>query len=341
MNIREIATLAETSVATVSRVINNDDYVSDETRKRVLEVIESTGYKPNLVGRALRSQRSGKILVLLPSISNPYYSRVLQGVEHRASAFGYDTLACITHRDPGSETRYLDFLRTKQVDGVIGFTSSLSAEKILKFAMKYPYVQCGARTSGTGICYTCIDNVAAAEEAIEYFIKTGHTRIAFVNGMFDRPYEQDREVGYKNMLLKYNIPFRKEYLLGCDYNYSSGYDSCKTLMSLPEPPTAIFTSSDQTAAGVTKYLLKVGKTPGKDVDVIGFDGTYLSDMYTPAISSVDQPGYDMGKTSFDLLYERITDPKSIIKRVVMSHKITHKETTRPLPDADKSPASKR
>ena len=331
MNIKDIAALAETSVATVSRVINNDDYVSDETRRRVLEVIESTGYKPNLVGRALRSQRSGKILVLMPSISNPYYSRVLQGVEHRASAHGYDTLACITHRDPASESRYLDLVRTKQVDGAISFTITMPEDKLVRFAAKYPYVQCGARTIGSSISYTCIDNVAASQEAIEYFIQPGHARIAFVNGWFDRPYEQDREAGYKTALQKHGIPFREEYLRGCDYNYTGGFDACRELMALPEPPTAIFTSSDQTAAGVTKYLLKIGKMPGKDVDVIGFDGTYLSDMCTPAISSVSQPGYDMGKTAFDLLYERICDPKAITKHVVMSHTLAHRETTHPLP----------
>ncbi len=331
MNIKDIAALAETSVATVSRVINNDDYVSDETRKRVLEVIEATGYKPNLVGRALRSQHSGKILVLMPSISNPYYSRVLQGVEHRASAHGYDTLACITHRDPACEARYFDLVRTKQVDGAISFTSTMPEEKLARFAAKYPYVQCGARAVSTSICYTCIDNVAAAEEAIGYFVKAGHTRIAFINGWFNRPYEQDREKGYKNALAQNNLPFREEYLRGCDYTYAGGFDACRELMTLPEPPTAIFTSSDQMAAGVTKYLLGVGKMPGKDVDVIGFDGTYLADMCSPAISSVSQPGYDMGKTAFDLIYEQITDPNFVIKRVVMAHSLSLKETTRPLP----------
>lgn len=332
MNIKDIAALAETSVATVSRVINNEDYVSSETRKRVLEVIEASGYKPNLVGRALRSQRSGKILVLMPSISNLYYSRVLQGVEQRASAKGYDTLACVTHRTPASESHYLDFVRTKQVDGAISFTITLPEEKMVRFAAKYPYVQCGARTFSSKICYTCIDNVAAAEDAITYFIETGHTRIAFINGVFGRPYELDREEGYRLALEKHGIPFREEYLRGCDYNYTCGYDVCKELMALPEPPTAIFTSCDQTATGVVKYLLKTGKTPGRDVDVIGFDGTYLTEICTPSISAIKQPGYNMGKTAFDLLYEQITDPNFVTKRVVMGHTLELKETTRPLPE---------
>lgn len=331
MNIKDIAALAETSVATVSRVINNDDNVSAETRKRVLEVIKATGYKPNLVGRALRSQRSGKILVLIPSISNPFYSRVLQGVEHRASANGYDTLSCITHRDPAVEARYLDLLRTKQVDGAISFTISMPENKLLKISEEYPYIQCGARPWSPNIACVCIDNVAASREAIEYFIHTGHSRIAFINGAFKRPYESDREKGYKEALMENGIPFRCEYLCYCDYDVMGGYDSCQKLMTIAEPPTAIFTSCDQTAAGVCKYLLMNGKIPGKDVDVIGFDGTYLADMCTPAISAIRQPGYDMGKTAFDLLFEKITDPNAVVKRIVMLHTLVHKETTRPLP----------
>lgn len=329
MNIKDVAALAETSVATVSRVINHEDNVSDETRKRVLEVIEANDYKPNLAGRALRSKRSGKILVLIPSISNPFYSRVLQGVEQRASARGYDTLICITHRSPDREVHYMDMVRTKQIDGAIGFTSSLTVERLNRFAAKYPYVQCGAALRSANITYTCIDNVAAAEDAVEYFIRSGHTKIAFINGQFGRPYETERELGYRNALERNGIPFREEYLCDCDYNYTGGYDCCKKLMSLQEPPTAIFTSCDQTAAGTTKYLLENGKIPGKDVDVIGFDGTYLSNMCTPTISTVDQPGYDMGKTAFDLLYERITDPSTVIKRVLMAHTLSLKDTTRP------------
>lgn len=333
MNIKDVAALAETSVATVSRVINCEENVSAETRKRVLEVIESTGYKPNLVGRALRSQRSGKILIMLPSIANPFYSRVVQGVEHLATANGYDTLACITHRDPDCELHYLDLVRTKQVDGVIGFTTSLSYDKLSQFAAKYPYVQCCARTSGVNVTYTGIDDVAAAADAINYFVKTGHTRIAFVSGMYGRHYEQDRETGYRQALEINKIPFRPEYLISSDYDFRDGIDACQKLMELPDPPTAIFACSDQIAAGVIKYLLKIGKQPGQDVDVIGFDGTFIADMYAPSISTVKQPGYELGKTAFNLLQEIIADPRAVTKRVIMNHSLILNETTRPLPGA--------
>lgn len=340
MNIKDIALLAETSVATVSRVINNEDNVSPETKRRVLKVIETTGYQPNMVGRALRSQKSGKILVLLPSIANPFYSRVLEGVENRARAKGYDTIACIAHRDAAVEARYLDLLKTKQVDGAISFTIATPEKKLQEISENYPYVQCGARTRSPNIPCVCIDNVAAVWEVVSYFVETGHTRIAFINGAFSRTYEAEREQGYREALAAHDLPFRKEYICYCDYDAMGGYYACEKLMTMADPPTAIFTSSDQTAAGTCKYLLTHGKQPGKDVDVIGFDGTFLSDMCTPAISAVEQPGYDMGKTAFDLLYERMSDPNCVVKRITMLHTLVHKETTHSLPKSKDKAATK-
>ena len=331
MNIKNIAALAETSVATVSRVINGEENVSPETRKKVLEVIEATGYKPNMVGRALRSQKSRKVLVLLPSIANPFYSRGLEGVENRASSKGYETIICITHRDPAIEARYFELLKTKQVDGAIGFTIASSESDLLEISENYPYIQCFYRLRSPRFSCVCIDDVAAARDAVSYFIQTAHTRIAFINGPFSRAYEKQRAEGYRQALEENGIPFREEYLVYSDYDVLCAYEACEKLMTLPEPPTAIFTASDQMAAGVCKYLLSHGLQPGKDVDVIGFDGTFLSDMCTPALSSVKQPAYEMGKTAFDLLYERMSGLDTVAKCVTMMHTLLLKETTRPLP----------
>ena len=258
--------------------------------------------------------------------------RLLQGVEHRASCRGYDTIVCITHRDPAVELRYLDLLKTRQVDGAIGFTAAMPEESLSKLSKEYPYVLCCARPRCRNISCVCIDHQAAAKDATEHFIRTGHTRIAFINCCSGRTYEAEREQGYKEALAENDIPFCQEYLQHTDYNVTDGYEACKILMALEEPPTAIFCNSDQLAAGACKYLLKSGKMPGKDVDVIGFDGTFLADMCTPALSTILQPGYDMGKTAFDLLYDQITDPKSVVKRISMQHTLIHKETTHPLPE---------
>ncbi|MEA4969652.1 MAG: LacI family DNA-binding transcriptional regulator [Candidatus Pelethousia sp.] len=335
MNIKDIAVLAETSTATVSRVINGDAHVSADMRKKVLEVIELTGYKPNLVGKALRSQRSNKLLVLLPTIVNPYYSRVLQGVEQCASIHDYDTVIAITHRDPETERRYLSLASTKQVDGVVTFTSSLSDEDIYAYSKEFPIVQCGA-SSGLISC-SCIDNVKASYDATEFLIRLGNRRIGLLNGPYRRTYEVDRENGYRYALIDYGIPVIPEYIASCDYTFTDGIDCCAELMQLPEPPTAIFTSYDISAAGAIKQLLKLGLTPGRDVDVIGFDGTYISAMYSPEITTVEQPGYELGKAAFDLLLEKIEKPDAMVKKIIMPHKLIIRESTRSMPAEDVPP----
>ncbi|MEG0751244.1 MAG: LacI family DNA-binding transcriptional regulator [Oscillospiraceae bacterium] len=332
MNIRDVAVLAETSTATVSRVINEDPHVSEEIRKKVLEVVELTGYKPNLVGKALRTQKSGKLLVLLPTIQNPYYSRVLQGVEQSASVQGYDTIIAITHRDPEIEKRYLILASTKQVDGVITFTSACSDEDVLNYSHQFPVVQCGA--SSTMVSCACIDNVKASYEATEYLLHLGNKRIALLKGPYGRAYEVERENGYRYALLDNGLQVNQAYIVPCDYSYTDGFDCCDELMKLPEPPTAIFTSYDLSAAGAIKKLLKLGLVPGKDVDVIGFDGTYISAMYSPDITTVEQPGYELGKAALSLLLEKIDNPDSMVKKIIMSHKLTIRESTKSLPPAE-------
>lgn len=332
MNIKDIASLAETSVATVSRVINCDEHVAENTRKRVLEIIATTGYKPNLVGKALRAHRKGMILVLLPSISNPYYSRVLEGVEHRASAGNFDTLECITHRDYETEKRYLGLIKSGQVDGIILFTSTLGDNELDTFAASFPIVQCGANADNIAhISFACIDNLAASDEAVSYLVALGNEKIALINGPFGRPYEIDRRKGYERALNRAGIEVDERYIVGSDYYHPDAYDACKTLMALSDPPTAIFCGCDLMAAGAIKYLLELGIEPGKEVDIIGFDGTYLSDLTTPSVTCVEQPGYEMGKTAFDLLRERIEDRNSISKKVVMPHKLVIRNSTRPMP----------
>lgn len=329
MNIRDIAVLAEVSTATVSRVINGDPHVSDETRAKVMEVVELTGYRPNLAGKALYAPKRNKVLVLLPTIQNPYYSRMLQGVEQSASFHGFDTLVAITHRDPEVEKRYFSLAATNQVCGVITFTYASTDEEILNYNKEFPIVQCGA-SSSTVSC-ACIDNIQASYEATKYLIALGNKRIAFFKGPYGRPYEIERESGYRYAMMDSGLAIRREYILPCEYTYTDGFNCCNELMNLPEPPTAIFALFDIAAAGAIKKLLKLGYVPGKDIDVMGFDGTFISGMCSPDITSIEQPGYELGKAAFSLLLEKIEHPETAIKKLVMAHKLLIHESTRPMP----------
>ncbi len=245
MNIKDIAELAGTSVATVSRVINCEETVAEETRKRVLDIIASTGYKPSLVRKALRSHKKGTILALLPTIAHPYYARVIEGVEKRATENNYDVLMCTTQRDPDTERRRLGLIESRQVDGIMLFTSALADADLNAFAGRYPVVQCGANAENiANISFACIDNVAASDEAASHLFKLGNRDIALINGPFGRPYEIDRREGYMRAHARANIRVNPEYLAASDYDHADAYMACKRLLALKNPPTAIFCGSD-------------------------------------------------------------------------------------------------
>jgi DNA-binding LacI/PurR family transcriptional regulator len=256
----------------------------------------------------------------------------VEGIEHQADANGYDTLVCITRRDIETERRYSDMVRVGLVKGLVFFTSTIDDQELESVAREYPVVQCGAYVlSSKHISYVCIDNVSASFEAVSHLIALGNRRIAFINGPFKRPYENDRLDGYLKALERNGIHPAGEYIEASDYTHFDAYEACRRLMSLENPPTALFCCSDQMAAGAMKLMMEKGLRIGGDIDVIGFDGTFMSEMYTPSISCVEQPGYDMGRTAFNLLRERVEDKKAIVKKVVLPHRLVLRQSTKSKP----------
>lgn len=330
MNIKDIARLSGTSVATVSRVLNGDSQVTEKTRQKVLKVIEETGYKPNYVGRSLRKLSSKKLLIMLPTISNPFYSEIVEGFEDKAMAEEYGVLLAVTHRKAKKEREYYELLFTKQVDGVASFIPVIGYDEINEIAKEYPFVACcwngGSEVNAN---YVCIDNTKAVYETVKYLAELGHTKIAILNGNFpERLYERERESGYIKALKNLNFPIRKEYMVTCDYDHQAAYEKTAELMALPDPPTAILTLSDDRAAGVIKYLNENGFTPGVDVDVVGFDNNPISQATTPDITTVAQPRYEIGKLAAELLLEQIEDHKKPFKGIILSHELIIRGSTR-------------
>ena len=330
MNIKDIARLAGTSPATVSRILNEDMRVSPQTRENVLKVIEQTQYKPNSLGRNLRSRSSKKLLMMLPTIQNPFYSDIFFSFEEYARQNGYSVLIAVTNRDPEIERLYFDVLFTKQVDGVACFLPTISFEEIQRIASEYPFVACCWRGfSELDINYVCIDNERAVYEAMQYLIRLGHRRIGVFNGNYTgRMYEVEREKGYRKALEAAGIPYVPELSVICEYNHRAGYEATKKLMALKKPPTAIMSLSDDRAAGAIKYLVEHGIRPGVDVDVMGFDDVMVSEVVTPTLTTVAQPRHAIGREAAALLLSRIEDAAAPNKGVILSHKLIFRDSTR-------------
>lgn len=325
--IKDIARLANTSVATVSRVINGDQNVSEALKKRVYDVIEETGYVPNFVGRNLRTSKSYKLLVILPDIANQFYSEILKGIEEQAGHCGYDVLTSITHLNTEIESRYLDMVKTRQVDGIISFYTAMDSDKIRDLAGTYPYVQACEPDMEAGSSYVMIDNEKAAYDAVTYLIEKNYQNIGMISGTFYRNSEKAREAGYRKALQAAGLAVYPDNIRHASYDYMTGYEECTKLLEQKEPVSAVFAVSDVVAAGAVRSVIDHGLVPGRDVGIIGFDNTSLSEIYNPSITTVAQPRHDIGTIAVDLLMERINDIHAISKGIVLPHHIVYRQST--------------
>lgn len=328
MKIKDIANLTGLSVATISRVMNNHPNVSPETREKVETAIAETGYVPNFLGRNLRVSKTHKILIILPTAGNPFYSEILEAIQEQANHSEYTILIGVTNEDPTLENKYMEMLTTKQVDGAITFLSKYDKYALTQWASQYPLVQCCEYTEGAQITNISVDNEQGAYDAVSYLIRKGHTRIGAIRGQLYFASESDRTAGYKRALEQAGIKYRSEYCHIADYSPEGGYRGAKALMALEEPPTAIFGYGDTISIGVIKALsemgkIKIGRTDGvRNVAVIGFDDIQLSGMLSPTLSTVYQPKYELGKKSFRLLMDQIN--KGSENKECYSIKLMHK-----------------
>ena len=327
MKIVDIARMAETSVATVSRVINNDPHVRPETRKKVQQIIDDTKFVPNSAGKNLRQSKSKKILAVLPTITNPVYSLLIKGLSDRAKANGYSIVIGVTDRTPEKEKEYLDMLKTRSVDGVVVFATTLSTAYIESISEKWPIVSCLTPIKGGNVSYCCIDDTSAAYDATKYLISLGHKRIAVIRNTF-KPISQDgRDAGYRRAMEEAGLDIHEQEMFYCEESRQI-YDVIATLLNKADKPTAIFSFSDMIAIPAIKCLSEKGMHVGLDIDVVGFDNIEFSAFSEPSLTTVSQPLYQLGTSAFELLYERIEDEESVAKGIIFPHRLVIRESTR-------------
>ncbi len=327
ITIKEVAKAAQVSVATVSRVLNHDKNVSEKTRIHVAKVIEDLGYTPNILGRNLRRKNTGRILVLMPSLSNQFLSGVIRGMETEAGKRGLQVIISATHNNREIEKGYLEMLPNRSVDGIILLGSTLGAEELEQQGKEYPLVMCSEWSEGTPLSAVGIDNRKAGYDAVMALTEGGRRRIAIISN--EEVYSARlRTEGYCQALMQRGIQIRKEYIINhYEYTYRAGMGACRKLMDLSEPPDAIFAVSDELAAGVVKELLSRGIMPGQEVDVLGFDNTTMSQIVTPTISTVSQPRKKIGAAAVALLAEKIENLEAPSRLVLLPHELVLREST--------------
>jgi len=324
--IKDVAKHANVSVATVSRVINNTDIVQEKTKQKVLSAIKALNYSPNLLGRDLRRLETKKVLVLLNTISNQFYSRVVKGIEEKALEFGYTVMVCMTHGDAEIEKGYLQMLKTKLVDGAIMLTTEQDGKLLTKELNGVNVVQACEPCHEFITPTVSIDNEAAAYDAVSYLIKNKHKNIAFFGAGYIYQSSKQREMGYLKALGDNGIEKNEEWVFHEGFSFNAGIRATTTLIAKAKMPTAIFCVSDSCAAGVIKTLVKNNIKVPSEISVMGFDNTQLSQICTPTITTVKQPQYEIGYQAMELLLDKMNNINLENKNIILDYSIVERES---------------
>lgn len=310
-NIRAVAKKAGVSVATVSRVLNHPETVSESTKKNVLLVMEQLNYIPNSLARGLALNKTNTIALLIPNILNPKHMEIAKGVEDVAHQKGYNTLLCNTEGKKDKEEEYINILVNKKVDGIIFSNCLLSDVDIGDLIdQKVPLVIIGKKSKKTIMNSIYTDYFSGAYEAIKHLIEIGYEAIALISGPKWQDENVDKLKGYKKALDESNIKVDKKYIIEGDNDVDGGYLAAKKLMSMNKPPQAIFATNDLMAIAALDAARDLNKKVPEDVAVVGFDNISMASLVAPKLTTVAQPMYKMGLLAARLLFDNIESDAS-------------------------------
>jgi LacI family transcriptional regulator len=309
MNLKDIARMAGVSTATVSRVINRSGPVSAKTARKVLRIIEESGYVPDTIAKSLRMGQTKTVGFVVPDISNPFFPEVLNGAEAVCADYGYTIILGNTNEDIACEAKVVRSLRQQRADGLLMILVDESGGT-LRQALSgadsdLPIVFIDRHIEGFLYDSVIIDNEVGTSQATKHLLELGHTRIAIVHGPITTTPGVGRLRGYQAAMEAAGVPVNPEYVLEGDFRTESGYELSRQLMSLADPPTAIIGGNNLMTMGIFRYLRDMDVPVPDRVSLIGFDDFPLAAYLSPPLTVVDRPMSDMGRLAADLLLSRI------------------------------------
>jgi DNA-binding LacI/PurR family transcriptional regulator len=328
-NMKQIAKMANVSLGTVSHVINASARVREPLRKRVMDAVDTLGYQPSQLARGLRRDKTDMIGMIIPDITNPFFPAVVRGAEDVAFSGGYRLILCNTDNDHGKELAHLKALRSYLPAGLIVIPSDFSDLT----AQAESYRKAGAAL----VCVDRLprdwigDSVTVANEkgaysAIHFLIQLQHRRIAMITGQLHLTNAQQRLTGYKRGLREARIAVQQNYIHETALDEEGGYSKGLILLHMSPRPTAIFAHNDMIALGVLLAIKEVGLRCPEDISLVGFDNLDFAKTTSPPLTSVQQPGYQLGATAARMLLDRVAGYSGPAKHSVLQTELIIRES---------------
>lgn len=310
--IKDVAKDAGVSPSTVSRVINNHDRISPETKKKVKESMDKIGYYPNVIAQNLVNQESRTLGLVMPysteeAFADPFYAEVLRGIGAVAQENNYSILliTCDDEEDDELEAG-LKAVRSKKVDGLLLLRSRQDDPLIKKLTeLDIPFVVLGRPRDETGVHWVNNDNIKASKKVVEHLINLEHQKIGLVTGDKEYIVYEDRLKGYKKALAENNLEYNKDWVIRCDGSKESARQATLKLLEENSELTAIFAADDVMAYGVVKALKELELSVPGDIAVVGFNNNPFSGLVSPPLTTVDINTYQLGITSTNRLIKLI------------------------------------
>ena len=316
VTIIDVAAEANVSYGTVSRVINHDVHVKQETRDRVLQTMLRLGYVANRQARSLAGGRTNNIGVLIPDLGTGYIGEIIRGIDAELGLSDLDLILYTTQRTASKEANYVTNLATGMVDGLILVLPRSPADFIgILTKQNFPFILIDHQGIGPDCPAVGAANWQGGFTATEYLIKLGHQRIGFITGWMDLGCALDRLDGYRSALRTNHIPDAPELIYEGTFFQPDGFTGASILLDLPNPPTAIFASNDVMAMGVMDAIRHRGLRVPDDVSVIGFDDIPQASLIRPALTTVRQPLEKMGRVATQMLLELLNKSQKKIGRI--------------------------
>ncbi|KAJ50534.1 LacI family transcriptional regulator [Clostridium tetanomorphum] len=328
ISIKEIAKLSGVSVATVSRVLNNNGRFSEETRKKVMDIVNKFNYQTNMVAKSLRTSKSNIIGVIVPDITNEFFAGLVLAIESYCFPKGYSVFVCNTNEDETKENAYFTDLASKGVDGLIYISGK--SDKISKDSDFYntPIVCIDRKPniSNDVICITS-DNYKGGLMATETLIQKGCKNILILRDYRRLSSGNMRYLGYKHALEKHDIKFKEELIIDVKVSFDSAKNAVIDLIKKGIKFDSIFACTDWLAMGAIAALKENNINIPDEIKIIGFDNISIAKYSHPKISTIEQNKNEMGKTAAKVLLDIIEDRTKKIDDLVLPVNLILRETT--------------
>jgi len=329
MSVKKIAKAAGVSTATVSRVLNGSDKVRESTAKRVMKVVEEMNYRMDHVARRMKVKQTDSqvIALVITDIDNPFFSSVAKGVENVASKNKLVTMICNTNENPEKERFFLNAMLSEKVSGAIIVPTTGNLDFFQELVEEgFPMVMVDRKPKGLKIDSVSLNNRKGGYEAVSRLIQNGHKRIGVVCGIKGLSNTEERLGGYIQALEEAGIQIDDDLIVYGDYIESGGRKSIQEFMSLDQPPTAIFSTNNLMTLGCIKEMYSRKLSIPDDIAIIGFDDSTWAEALIPPLTTVKQPGYELGVNAAELLMKRLNNGAANRIDVVLNPELVVRES---------------